>query len=88
MKPLQIALVENAAGNRRIRWLGVAASALVLSLIAAPMTAIAAAIMGPLPVFMTAVALVGLLASMVRIAYSTPLDQLPVTPNDPHSECV
>lgn len=82
MKPIQIPLVENDGGQRRIRWKGVAATALVLVLISAPIAAIAAAIMGPLPVFMIAAVLVALLATFVRVAYSCPLDQIPAATTD------
>ena len=77
MTPLKISLVENCDGVRRINWLGVFKTACVIFLIAAPIAAIAAAFMGPLPIVMITAVMLAILASMVRAGFSTPIEQLP-----------
>ena len=77
MTPLKIALVENCDGARRINRLGVFKTACVIFLIAAPIAALAAVVMGPLPIVIITAVMLAILASMVRAGLSTPMEQLP-----------
>ena len=81
MKPLKITLVGNRNGTRKLRWVGVLAAACVFAAIASPIVAVYAMFIEALPVaaiLMTVVSLATMLGTMIRIGFSTPLDELPI----------
>jgi len=81
MKPFKITLVGKRNGTRKIRWVGILAVACVFAAIASPIVAVYAMFIEALPVtviLMTVVSLATMLGTMIRIGFSTPLDELPI----------
>ena len=79
MKPLQITLVENNNGRRRIKWMGFFKTTLVITAISVPITTIAFIFMGSPALLIMGIFTVGLPAGMLRAAYVTPLNLLPIS---------